>query len=405
MKFQTLLLTLLLLTSAICIAQTSSEISSFTDFLHEQKQSAKEYILDLFKTHDIVVVCERDHREITQYDLFLDIISDKRFVNTVGNVFTEIGISNLNPTLNIFLHTKNIPKDDEYRQILNFQRNLSSEALWEKYNYTYFLGGVYKINSQLSKEKAIWLYPYDVPFNWQTADSSNYKRSIMSIVKNRDSIIASQIIEQLAKISKEPARHKKALVIMNYRHAFNMNFSFPDGGVASNVTAFLFKHYGSSVANVLLNQLKPTSAGKQLLVQDGKWDAAFANVGNKTLGFNLSGTPFGKDSFDLWPIGKPAFTYQDIFTGFAFYQPIENQTLVTGIPGFLDSAYFDEFFRRFKLSAALQNFPKQEIENLEKNPQDLEKEINGKREYQYQDIDSLKLERAKWYNDCHRRQQ
>lgn len=398
MKLQTLLVTLLLLTSAISIAQTSSKITSYTDFLNRQKQSAKEYILDLFKTHDIVVVCERDHREITQYDLFLDIINDKRFVNTVGNVFTEIGLSNLNPALNTFLHTKNIPTSNKNRQILNFQRNLSSEALWEKYNYTYFLEGLYKINSQLSKEKAIWLYPSDAPFEWQTVDSSNYKKRIISIVKNRDSIISYQIIQQMAKIAKEPTRHKKALVIMNYRHAFNRDFSFPDGGDARNVTAFLFKQYGSNLANVLLNQLKPTSGGKQLLIQGGKWDAAFVDVGNKTLGFNLLGTPFGKDSFDLWPIGKPAFNFQDIFTGFAFYQPIENQTLVTGIPGFLDSAYFDEFFRRFKLSAALQNFPQQEIEILEKNPQDLEKEINEKREYQYEDIDSLILERVKWFN-------
>jgi len=400
MKLQTVLLSVLLLTSAICIGQTSSRIASYTNFLNGQKQSAKEYILDLFKTHDIVVICERDHREITQYDLFLDIISDKRFVNTVGNVFTEIGLSNLNPALNTFLHTKNIPTNEQNRQILNFQRNLSWNVMWEKYNYTYFLEGLYKINSRLSKEDAIWLYPSEVPLDWQKVDSSNYKEIVMPLIENRDSIIASQIILQIAKIATQPGRHKKALVIMNYRHAFNRDFPFAGGRHIRNVAAFLFKQYGNSVANVLLNQLKPSLAGKQLLVQDGKWDAAFADVGNISLGFNLMGTPFGKGSFDLWPIGKPTFTYQDIFTGFAFYQPIEIQKLVTGIPGFLDSAYLDEFFRRYELSTIvlpnMKHFSKEEIANLKSNPQDLEKEINEKKEYQYEDIDSLKQVRRQW---------
>ena len=401
MKLQTVIISVLLLTSSICIGQTSSGIASYTSFLNGQKQSAKEYILDLFKTHDIVIICERDHREITQYDLFLDIIGDKRFVNTVGNVFTEIGLSNLNPALNTFLHTKNLPNDEQNRQILNFQRNLSWNVLWEKYNYTYFLKGLYKINSRLSEQNAIWLYPSEVPFDWQKVDSSNYKEIVMPLIENRDSIIASQIIQQISKIGARPGHHKKALIIMNFRHAFNRNFPLPDGRQISNAAAFLFKQYGNRVANVLLNPLKIDLNGKQSLGQDGKWDAAFADVGNIPLGFNLIGTPFGKDSFDLWPVGKPTLTYQDMFTGFAFYQPIEIQKLVTGIPGFLDSAYLDEFFRRYELSTIvlpnMKHFSKEEIANFKSNPQDWEKEINEKKEYQYQDMDSLILVRRRWF--------
>ncbi len=33
-------------------------------------------------------------------------------------------------------------------------------------------------------------------------------------------------------------------------------------------------------------------------------------------------SPFGKDSFDLWVYKNP-YHYQDIFTGFVFYIPIE----------------------------------------------------------------------------------
>lgn len=54
-------------------------------------------MLSLFKTHDIVIICERDHRDITQYELYLDIISDPYFTSNVGVLFTEVGTRSLNP--------------------------------------------------------------------------------------------------------------------------------------------------------------------------------------------------------------------------------------------------------------------------------------------------------------------
>jgi hypothetical protein len=111
-------------------------------------------------------------------------------------------------------------------------------------------------------------------------------------------------------------------------------------------------------------------------------------------------TPFGKDSFDLWVPGNAGFTYQDVFTGFVFYNPIEVQKLISGIPGFLDSAYLDEFFRRYRLSrfvpTNMRQFSDDEITQLKKNPQDIERDINEKKERQLPNIDSLILIRNRW---------
>ena len=52
---------------------SSKKEDQYLDFLELQEKSAKEYVLDLFKEYDIVVLCERDHKEFTQYELFLDI--------------------------------------------------------------------------------------------------------------------------------------------------------------------------------------------------------------------------------------------------------------------------------------------------------------------------------------------
>ena len=327
MKNNYLIIFLLSLNINFCKAQSNTVIAPYVNFLNKQELSAKEYILDLFKIHDIVVICERDHREIMQYDLILDIIKDKRFITGVGNIFTEIGVSNLNPALNTFLQTKNLSPEEQQKQILSFHRNLSFDAMWEKYNYTYLLQNLYNLNNKLLPKDAINLYPSDIPFDWQKADSINYKAGIMPLLVSRDSIIATQIIDQYNRLNGKHGGHKKALVILNYRHAFNNHFFTPDGRQISNATGFLFKHFGNRVTNVLLNSLGLDMRGNQPLLQKGIWDASFSATGNKSLGFNLINSPFGKDSFDLWPL-KTAFTYQDVFAGYIFYQPIETQKLV-----------------------------------------------------------------------------
>ena len=395
-----LIFSLLLLWSNLSSAQANHAITSYVTFLNSQKTSAKDYIFELFKTHDIVIVCERMHPEFTQYEFLMDVISDKRFIKEVGNVFTEVGVSSLNPSLNDFLHTTNLSKEEQDKQILNFRRDLAWSVLWENSNYTYFLEGIYRLNNKLPTRDAVNLFPSDIPFDWKKADSLYYTTTVLPLLKGRDSIIATQIIQQFDSIKASSAKHKKALIILNYRHAFNNNFYVSDGRQIKNAALFLFKHYGNRVANILLNCNSWDKKDNPVLLQQGKWDAAFAATGNKNIGFNLPNTPFGKDSFDLWVPGNGGFTYQDVFTGFVFYKPIEDQKLVTGVPGFLDSDYLDEFFRRLRLSkyvpTNMKQFTEDEIAQLKKNPEGIEKEINDKKERPLPALDNLIKERNQW---------
>ena len=380
------------------IAQKATAVSSYVNFLQSQNQSAREYILNLFKTHDIVVICERDHREITQYDLLLDVIRDRHFISEVGNVFTELGVSNLNPDLNSFLHTKGLSEKEQQKQILSFHRNMDPTFLWEKYSYTYLLQSLYNLNNQLPLKDAINLYPSNIPLDWGKVDSTNYKQTVLPLLRSRDSIIAAQIIKQFDKIRFSSSAHKKALVIMNFRHAFNKDFTVKGGQKINNVTEYLFQHYGDRVANVYLYGLAFDENENQLLLQEGKWDAAFKATGNKSIGFDFVGTPFGKDSFDLWPIPN-SYSYQNVFTGLVFYNPIEDQKLVTGVPGFLDSSFVDEFFRRYQVCGTvfpIKHFSQEEIANFKKDPSAWQKDINEKREQLYSGIDSLLKMREKW---------
>jgi hypothetical protein len=118
-----------IISSGVVPAQTHSpELNPYVNFLRTQNVSAKDYILGLFKTKDIVMLCERDHRDTTQYDLYLSLISDKRFIAEVGNVFTEIGTSTLNPRTNAFLHTDGLSQDSLNKLLISPARHLRHQS-------------------------------------------------------------------------------------------------------------------------------------------------------------------------------------------------------------------------------------------------------------------------------------
>lgn len=136
----------LILSMSVIIANAQEPGGTYEDFLASQNLSAKEYILSLFKKYDIVILCERDHRELTQYDLILEVISDERFRAEVGNVYTEIGNFQRNNLLNEYLCNDALSGVSAKRKALEIQRDSYGAGLWEKSNYAYFIYGVWDIN-------------------------------------------------------------------------------------------------------------------------------------------------------------------------------------------------------------------------------------------------------------------
>jgi hypothetical protein len=142
---------------------------------------------------------------------------------------------------------------------------------------------------------------------------------------------------------------------MNYRHAFG-HISVTRGGRTkrwTNVGGFLMDAYPQRVANVMLNSFRMLmgSTDQQAIttaLQDGKWDAAFAAAGNRAVGFDLAHTPFGNDPFDYFPL-ETGLTYQDAFTGFVFYKPLNDHKMALGIPELFDDSFTGEVARRFRI--------------------------------------------------------
>lgn len=347
-------------------AQNTNELKKYTDFLETQNTSAKDYILNLFKKYDIVILCERDHREITQYDLILDILKNKWFEKNVKNAYFEIGNIKNDSALNAFVHNKKLSSEEVEQIALNIQRNSYGAALWEKANYLYYIKGVQNINKTLSRKNQVNIFGLDIGVDWKTATVKDI-RLRDSLMPLRDSILANNFIN----CYKNQKKSHKALIILNYRHAF-----LKDIYNKKNAGRFIATAFPEKVANVYINSFAfkkniQTNQYDEIAIQSGKWDAAFLISKKNNLGFDFQNTPFGDDNLDIFPL-KNNFTFEQYFTGFVYYNYFPDLRIVTGINGYIDNNFASEIMRRYKLEQKVYNNQIPTIEDLKKTMNTIE---------------------------------
>lgn len=317
-------------------------IAPYVAFLTENRvETAKDYVLGLFDRYDIVILCERDHREITQYDLFLDIFRDERFTRHVKNAYFEIGNAKYNDALHAFLSNPALTPEEVSATVMSFQRNSHGAALWEKANYSYYIGEVYQINKNLSPENQVVLRGLDVGVDWDTATESDIRLRDSLVRTARDRVMAENFMDYFRR-----QNSGKALVVLNFRHAFTRDIFGKE-----NAGRFLAEAFPGKVANVYINSFNIGENHGEIVptaLQDGKWDAACMKLKKTDVGFDLSGTPFGQDPFDIAGLNT-GMTYSDLFTGFVYYTPFPDLRVVSGVAGLIDDDFAPELLRRYRL--------------------------------------------------------
>ncbi len=387
-----------------CKDEINPALKNYISYIERQKLTSKDYIIKQWDKKDIVILCERRHGEMTQYDLIFDIIQSDYFINNVGCIFTEVGSVFIQKELNDFLLNEYSDSVKQYQDLIKIYRNIHW-LYWEKSNFFFLLKKINQLNSTLPDDKKIKVYPSDmINPNYQEINTKEDFLTFREIqmYKDRDSIMADNIIhvyDSLCQLGKN-----KSLVIMNNRHAFLKNVLGADGSLITNTGAILNNNYKNKVVSVYINSLalttKSTDTTKnkafqdyyEVPIQDGKWDAAFMIAKKEDLGFDLNGSPFGSDSLDIWPFSRQ-YTYQDVFTGMVYYLPISKHFEAYGLEGFVDSIFVDELYKRLSIFYEVYGG-----EKVEKS--DLTKAFKYE-EMKYEELDKLETEINKWMNNEH----
>ena len=335
------------------ISAQKQEMSPYLSFLEKQKTSSVDYVIGLFEKYDIVILGERDHRDTTQYELIEKIIEDPRFIKKVGNVFTEVGACNRTEWANRVLKGKYDSELQFEDTLRTLYREIDSEVIWEKYNYWKYLKSIHRINKDLPKKKKITVYFTDMAYDWTQCYTPEQRKRDYQIYfwgEVRDSIMGGNFVRYYNQILADKKQfRKKALVILNLPHAFRA-FQESNSEWLSPAAHYIFQSYPGRVANVMINCWDPYEQGRERLISNGKWDAAFRSFGNPAVGFDLEGSPFGNEPFKLFNKPLEPLAFKDVVHGFVFYKPIEAWRMQIGVPGIIDEGYKKEYVRRCLLN-------------------------------------------------------
>lgn len=308
---------------------TLHSVGKYVSFLEKDGcQNINDYVLGLFKTYDHVILCERNHQEMTQYDMIYNLVTDQRFVDSVGVLFTEVGNVDSRTAYKEFVNTP-FPNDTTVEKGLAsfLMENQTVHLLWPNTNWFHFLKKMYYFNHGRDKQ-------VDILF----ADRNWLDRSLLD---TRDSVMADNIIATIKADSL-----KKSLTIMNYRHAYL---------TPGNCGYYLKRAFPGKVANVMINSssvsLPALLWGKEMpvLLQHGKWDVACEQVGDSAFAFDFAGSPFGKDVFDHFVLPWSPLNakhYQDMFTGFIYYKPLSEQYISLGYNHMFDPENMEKLKER-----------------------------------------------------------
>lgn len=288
---------------------SAHSVSKYTDFINANKKDINEYIKDLFRQYDHIVLCERWHPECTQYDMIYDLVTTQYFADSISNVFTEIG--NVEKREDFSLLTATPFPSDSLREKAVASFIIDSQTvwlIWSNTNWFNFLKKMSEFNHERKK-------PVNILFTdilW-----TDYNR-----LSERDSIMASNIINTIHSDSIQ-----KSLIIMNYRHAFMMG---------RNCGAYLQKAFPGKVANVLLNAFRPNICQIPSAIRQGKWDVAAEETGKDRFAIDFQNSPFGDDPFDLSPIiswtTQKDVTYKEMFNGMIYCTLPAQQYAGDGFP-------------------------------------------------------------------------
>lgn len=331
----------------------------YVKFLNEQKTTPVDYVLGLFDKYDVVVLCERSHPEMTQWDFIFDVISDPRFISKNGHVFTEYGQVGMQEYLNKFMLTDNLNGTEVNEHAIHIMRNMAVSPFWPNYNWYKYLTRLYFLNQKLPPEKRVQHHFTDAEVDWSSIKTHKDYVAYENKFLVRDEIMAKTIIKEMSRLSKSSVKPQKSLVIMNYRHAMDLTDRLPDVK-RSNTYEFLKDSFGDRAANVLINDRILRIAP----IASGLWDDAFEKIGNKPVGFNFQGSPFGASYFDLFPfdllllplrndISVPTINgslrYRDVFTGFVYTHPLKDQYFQHNPPGFYKAFENESLNKAFEI--------------------------------------------------------
>jgi hypothetical protein len=165
-------------------------------------------ILEAFKTHNVVALCDGGHGCEQAYALRVALIRDPRFADIVSDIVVECGNSLYQGMMDRFVAGEDVP-EKELRQA--WQNTTQPHDVWDRPVFEGFFREVRAVNASLPKDRQIRVLLGDPPVDWSKINNADeYKAT--TVMANRDSCPVEIIQREVL------ARQRRALVVYGAMH-------------------------------------------------------------------------------------------------------------------------------------------------------------------------------------------
>lgn len=309
----------------------SLKISKYRyDFINGE-HNIKDFVLNLYEKYDIVILGERDHRDTTQYSFIKSIISDAKFIDGVGYVYTEVGCNTATESANKLIKGKFSDENAFKKACIKHLRQEEWWPLWEKWNRYQFLRDLWQINDTLTEERKITIGLTDVNYPWDNVKTADdYDKFYNIDIQNRDYIMATNFSYMFNHQPKKNGK-RKALLITNAPHAINDT-------IRKNEGFFIKQGYGDRVAIVLMNWDEWWQKDYTLF-DNGRVDVAFNLSGNTPTALALNNSELGEYKINGQQL-------KNLADAMVFDVPVDKFMMKCGLNGLITPDFEDEIMRR-----------------------------------------------------------
>lgn len=313
-----------------------SDYPYLADWIDKHGKPAQDYVIDLFKKHDLVIFGE-DHGIKEHKDFIIALIPRLYHEAGIRHIAWEFSRQSENDRLDKLITAA------EYDQtaVLDFARDQFTHD-WNSKEHWDIIEAVWKLNKDLEEGQTpmrlIGIFPnidlckVSIILRTKSPESDEFKEFVLPLVKTLDESYAKPIEEEIL------SKAGKGLAFVGRAHDFT-HYEFPPHvNMGRDIMGnLLFKKYGDRVFQVWLgeNFLSPI-------------DEVMALRKHESVGFDLFKSPFANIlSPAKWDASEVSL--DRIARGYVYFGSRENRHKNTPIKGFVTEQMFQEYKNYYEI--------------------------------------------------------
>lgn len=317
------------------VADPNAYLEPYIQFLREQGHEPHAFVMEAFKTHQLVVMGEV-HNRPAYWAFNSALVRDPAFAQAVGTIYMEMP-SNHQANIDRFLAQNTCEKELVVRMLRDF-----FELGWPCKPTLDFFVAVWEVNQSLPVDKKLRIRLVDMQRPWEKIEK---RQDWRAYDVDRDEFMAKNILDDL-KAKTDP---RNGFFIVGMGHALE-GFRGPDGKPQPSAGHHLSQALGDQLFTVFQHAPIITNQGETSgRLALGLIDSAFAALDDRPVAFTLEEGPFGKLPFDGMPDGYLSGTFDEGYDAYLYLVPLESEIFSPLIEGFYSEEFMPEIDRRWRL--------------------------------------------------------